>query len=171
MRPFEDADFKELYEIHSDEETVRYHIHEVWTPENAKKAFKQRTGNKTLTPESYLNLAVVLDGVVIGDLGATFIGMKETVEIAYTFNKKYQGSGYASEAVRALIDYIFSHFKVHRIVANIDVRNEASSRLCERVGMRKEAHFIQDFWVKGEWTDSYIYAVLANEFEKERELK
>lgn len=32
--------------------------------------------------------------------------------------------------------------------------------------MRREAHFIQDFWSKGEWTDSYIYAILASEFKE-----
>ncbi len=36
-------------------------------------------------------------------------------------------------------------------------------RLCERIGMRKEAHFIQDFWNKGEWTDSIVYGMLLSD--------
>jgi RimJ/RimL family protein N-acetyltransferase len=49
-------------------------------------------------------------------------------------------------------------------MADIDARNAASARVLERLGFRREAHFHQDQWVKGEWTDTYIYALLADEF-------
>ena len=38
--------------------------------------------------------------------------------------------------------------------------------LCERVGMRKEAHFIEDYWSKGEWTDSFVYGMLLSDVKK-----
>ena len=47
----------------------------------------------------------------------------------------------------------------------MDARNCDSARLCERLGMRKEAHFLKDYWNKGEWTDSFIYAILKEEWE------
>ena len=52
---------------------------------------------------------------------------------------------------------------VYWIIANLDSRNLSSAKLCERIGMRKEAHFIKDYWNKGEWTDSYIYGMLASD--------
>ncbi|PFJ45391.1 GNAT family N-acetyltransferase, partial [Bacillus cereus] len=36
-------------------------------------------------------------------------------------------------------------------------------KLCERIGMRKEAHFIQDFWSENEWTDSLVYGMLSSD--------
>ncbi|GEN86025.1 hypothetical protein OSO01_07640 [Oceanobacillus sojae] len=89
--------------------------------------------------------------------------MKDTVEIGYTFSSEASGKGYATEAVSVLVNNLFSEFKVHRIQANLDARNEASQKLCERIGMRKEAHFIQDYWSKGEWTDSLVYGMLSSD--------
>ena len=36
-------------------------------------------------------------------------------------------------------------------------------RLLERVGMRREGHFIENVWFKGEWGDEYQYAMLERE--------
>lgn len=58
----------------------------------------------------------------------------------------------------------FEHFGLRRIVANLDARNNRSAALCERLGMRRECHKLGDFWSKGEWTDSYEYALLADEW-------
>ena len=54
--------------------------------------------------------------------------------------------------------------KVHRVFGQIDARNTASARVLERLGMRREAHLVENEWVKGEWTDEVIYAVLAAEW-------
>ena len=43
-------------------------------------------------------------------------------------------------------------------------RNTDSARVLGRLGMRHEAHFVQNEWVKGEWTDEAVYAVLAHEW-------
>jgi len=69
----------------------------------------------------------------------------------------------ATEAVSTLVNKLFSEFNVHRIQANLDARNTASQKLCERIGMRKEAHFIQNYWNKNEWTDSFVYGMLSSD--------
>lgn len=92
--------------------------------------------------------------------------MKDTVEIGFSFLNTVSGKGYATEATRSLAENLFNEFNVHRIQANLDARNEASKKLCERIGMRKEAHFIQDFWNKGEWTDSIVYGMLLSDLNK-----
>jgi RimJ/RimL family protein N-acetyltransferase len=53
---------------------------------------------------------------------------------------------------------------LHRIVACLDARNVASARLAERLGMRREAHFVSNEMFKGEWTDEVIYAMLAEDW-------
>jgi RimJ/RimL family protein N-acetyltransferase len=100
---------------------------------------------------------------VIGDLSVWFTGMKDTVEIGYSFSAETSGRGYATEAVSYFVRKLFEEFEVHRIQATLDARNVASQKLCERVGMRKEAHFIQDYWSKGEWTDSIVYGMLVSD--------
>lgn len=89
--------------------------------------------------------------------------MKDTVEIGYSFSSVSGGKGYAKEAVGSFIAHLFNDYHVHRIQATLDARNTASQKLCERIGMRKEAHFIQDYWNKNEWTDSIVYGMLDHE--------
>ena len=44
------------------------------------------------------------------------------------------------------------------------MRNAASARVLERLGMRREAHFVENEWLKGEWTDELVYAMLDREW-------
>jgi len=52
--------------------------------------------------------------------------------------------------------------------AELDPRNDASIALCRRLGMREEAHFVEDMWFKGEWADTGVYAILASEWTRQR---
>lgn len=82
---------------------------------NKKSNFAKKIANNHLSETSQLNLAVVLEGEVIGDLSAWYTGIKDTVEIGYSFSKKHGGIGYASEAVNALVKGLFSEFNLHRL--------------------------------------------------------
>src|SRR5436190_1234172 len=55
---------------------------------------------------------------------------------------------------------------LHRVSATLDPRNEASAALCRRLGMREEAHHVEDLWFKGEWGDTAIYAILDREWRR-----
>ncbi len=102
---------------------------------------------------------------LIGDIGIHFFDpLKYQVEIGFTVDKNEQGRGYATEALTALIDYLFNELNKHRIVASIDPRNEKSIALVTRLGFRKEAHFKQSLYINGEWTDDLIYALLKQEW-------
>ena len=74
----------------------------------------------------------------------------------------------ATEAVGSMVDLGFRALGVHRISAHLDARNTRSARLLERLGMRREARLAHNEWVKGEWTDDVIYAVLADEWAARR---
>jgi RimJ/RimL family protein N-acetyltransferase len=76
----------------------------------------------------------------------------------------FHGHGYMTEAAGAVLAVAFEQIGLRRVIANLDPRNTGSAALCRRLGMRKEAHFVEDFWSKGEWTDSAIYALLAREW-------
>jgi len=84
-------------------------------------------------------------------------------EIGCTLSKNYQNQGYATEALGAMIEYLFLTLNKHRIIASVDPRNTASIRLIERLGFRKEAHFKESYYLRGEWVDDIIYAMLRTE--------
>ena len=76
------------------------------------------------------------------------------------------GKGYATEAAPVcVLDLAFGELGLHRVYAELDPRNDASVALCLRLGMRHEANFLEHMWLKGEWTDTGIYAILEREWE------
>lgn len=162
LRPLNENDYDDLYEIYSNESICKYLLIYPWEKED-KESFYIKTQNNYLGKDTTLNIAVQLNGKVIGDISVWYTDMKDTVEIGYVFNPLFHHNGYAKEALKAIIKELFCVYKVHRIQTNLDARNIASAKLCESIGMRKEAHFIQDYWNKGEWTDSIIYGMLESD--------
>ena len=53
---------------------------------------------------------------------------------------------------------------MHRVIGRLEARNEASARVLERLGMRQEAHMIENEYVKGEWQSEVVYALLDREW-------
>jgi RimJ/RimL family protein N-acetyltransferase len=86
------------------------------------------------------------------------------VEIGITLARAFQGRGLATEALNAVLEYIFKNLGKHRVYGSVDPRNEASLALLERIGMRREAHFVESIWFKGAWVDDVICAILRREF-------
>lgn len=86
-------------------------------------------------------------------------------ELGWVLDPEYAGRGYATEAVRELIRYSFEDLGVRRVVANCFYDNDASWRLMERAGMRREIHGIRDSLHRsGRWLDSLGYALLREEW-------
>lgn len=104
-------------------------------------------------------------GRVIGDL---YFSIKSAASatgvIGWTLHPDHTGQGYMTEAARALLRIAFAEIQLHRVVADLDPRNQTSIALCRRLGMRQEAHFVEDAWSKGEWIDTLIYAILEREW-------
>lgn len=163
IRPFVVNDIEDTYEIYSKEEVCKYLLEDAWDNSTKEKEFNKKLNNKKLDKNSALSLAVILNEKVIGDISIWYTGMKETVEIGFVFNPEFARKGYAQESVKTVIKELFNSYNVHRIQANLDTRNTSSAKLCKNLGMRQEAHFIKDFWNKGEWTDSYVYGMLITD--------
>jgi RimJ/RimL family protein N-acetyltransferase len=164
-------DFRDLLAYWSDPDVARY---EFWGPYTAEQLTAMIDGQTEVAPGDpgvALVLAAVLDGGVIGDgrvigdcqLTVTSVEDRQA-EIGFAFSPRHTGRGLATRTVAAVLGFGFLQLGLHRIVAGMDARNERSWRLAERVGMRREAHFRHDNLVKGEWMDSFVYAMLEDEW-------
>ncbi|WP_202033153.1 GNAT family protein [Nocardioides sp. WS12] len=123
------------------------------------------------TVGEFLALAVEFDGVLVGDLMLRFSARHgddappSIAELGWVFAPEYAGRGFATESARALIDLAFGHYPLHRVMAQLDPRNVASAALCERLGMRHEAHTREDFADRdGTWGDTAVYGLLRREW-------
>ena len=168
LRLYAPDDLDAHFAIQSRADVARYLY---WSPRDRKGAaetLQQKINHHSIEADGdLLSLAVVRaeGGPLIGDLMVRYASATHRqVEIGYIFHPDAQGHGFATEATRAIVDLAFHQLRAHRVFGQIDARNEASARVLERVGMRREAHLVQNEWVKGEWTDEAIYAVLAAEW-------
>ena len=122
-----------------------------------------------LNDDTFLVAQLKTDGRVIGDV-CYRPGAYGTYEIAYDFNPAYGKRGYATEACTKLIEHLFGFLEARRLYVGCNEGNEASWRLLERLGFRREAHCIEDVWFKRDaagnpiYVNSYFYAMLHQEW-------
>ena len=109
--------------------------------------------------------------ILVGDIGIHFLPPhNQQAEIGYMVLEAHQGKGYASEAIKAVLNFLFGTYQKHRVTAAVDPDNEASVRLLRRLGMRQEAHHLKSYWMDGRWTDDMIFAILQEEWEQQLNL-
>jgi RimJ/RimL family protein N-acetyltransferase len=176
LRLMTSADVDDIHSYQRREDVCRYLLFEPRSREDVvEKVDKQSRAIRLERDGDYLQLALQLretedvPGRVIGDsyFALTSVAHRRA-EIGWTMHPDFTGRGYASEAARAVLELAFSTLGLHRVFAELDPRNDASIALALRLGMREEAHFVQDMWFKGAWADTGIYAILAEEWRSRR---
>ena len=159
LRQLTPDDADDLVSYLGDPEVARFTLFDPWTPPYAAARLR-----RPKDPDA-LNLGIEVDGRVVGNI---FLVLQPPAycqaEIGWVVAPDVAGRGYATEAATAAVDLLFDHYAVHRVNAMLDPRNDRSAALCERLGMRREAHQRRNFWSKGEWADTFEYAVLADEW-------
>lgn len=165
IRKFNEKDWKDISEFLMDENVVHFEPYGVFSLEQCKEEAVNFTKS-----DSFWAVVLKEENKVIGKLYFDNKNSFDTWELGYTFNTSYQGKGYAKESSIAIMDYAFRNWKVRRIIARADVLNEKSWRLLEKLGMRKEAHFVKEAAFNTDtdgnliWQDSYGYAILEEEW-------
>lgn len=168
VRPYTDDDFDALYAMHSRADVTRYVPWKTRDAEATRRALQRKVEHTALADGGdAIGLAVVLreEGSVIGDLSLMWISREHADgEIGFLFHPDHQGRGYALEASRVLLELGFRELGLHRLTGRVDARNAPSIRLMEKLGMRREAHLVENEWVKGEWQSERVYALLEHEW-------
>lgn len=166
LRPFQADDLDDAYAYYALPEVVRFLYWETRNREETKKALEQKKASFA-GEGSMLVVAVALKETdkVIGEISLAWRSREhQQGEIGFVFNPAFQGAGYATEAAKVVLSLGFDKLNLHRIYARCDARNTASYRLMERLGMRREAHFIHNEIFKGEWGEEFLYALLQAEW-------
>jgi RimJ/RimL family protein N-acetyltransferase len=79
--------------------------------------------------------------------------------VGYTLAKEFWGNGFATEALGALIEYLFAGLGVTRVFGMLHPDNIASAMVLERSGMLFEGHTRSSFWLGDEVSDDWIYGM------------
>jgi RimJ/RimL family protein N-acetyltransferase len=106
-------------------------------------------------------MAIDLNGKFIGAIGVHPMDdvFSTNAEFGYWLGEEYWGNGYATQAVKLMIDYVFANFNINRVFLRIFSNNTASLKLAEKTGFKLEAKFEKTVYKNGEFLDEFIYAV------------
>ena len=172
LRPFTRGDVDAVHAYRRREDVARYLFDVPLSREECALAIQQRIGQVTLEAEGdkvVLAVDLATNGALIGEVSLIWRSVDARQgEVGWIFDPEYQGQGYATEAANAMLDLGFGPGDMHRISARCDVRNQASWRLMERIGMRREAHFREHAIFKSQWDEEFVYAILWREWQAMR---
>lgn len=168
LRPVVAGDLDDVHAYYSRPEVTRYLYQDARDLDESREALERYSRLTEIEGDGDgLVLAAVLRDVgrVIGQVNLQWSSEEHRQgEIGFVFNPDYHGRGLAAEAALVMLRLGFEELRLHRVTGRCDARNLASARLMERLGMRREAHLVENEFVKGEWTDELVYAMLEQEW-------
>lgn len=167
LRPFAERDAQAIYALQSNARVLRYWDSPPWTERSRADAFIAAC-RKMEEEGSGARFAIETR-----DNGA-FVGwctmfrwnpVHRSLGIGYCLDEPAWGKGYATEAVRAMLQWAYGTLDLNRVEAELDTRNAASARVLEKLGFEREGLRREDCVVSGEVSDSWIYGLLRRDWE------
>jgi len=150
-------------------EVARYQSWESYTLNDAAQLIAGQTGLVIDTPGTRFQLGImsVASGQLFGDCGLHFRqDDPRQVELGITMAPAHQRSGFATEALGSVLEYVFGTLGKHRVSAVTDAENQAAASLFRKLGFRQEGHFVEHVWFKGAWGSEYLFALLHREWQE-----
>jgi RimJ/RimL family protein N-acetyltransferase len=172
LRPLRSGDEDSIFTLLSDERVVRHMLFPIFDRDRAA-AFVARRSRPASEAEKP---GQVVLGVAEKSSEADLVGLcglvlnpdLEEGEAWYLLRPDLWGRGLVTEAARALVSVGFDELGLHRVWASCLPANPASARVLEKLGFRREGYLRQNLRIHGVWQDSYLYAVLAEEWDQGR---
>ena len=171
LRPFRATDFQQAFDNWMSDPSVTKYL--TWTPHAAPaftRALLAQWEEQSASPEVYHWALVWREtGEVIGDLSVVAADMRsERAELGYCLAQAFWGRGVMTEALTAVLAFLFGEVGFSRVEAKYATANVASGRVLEKCGMKQEG--ILRRYVRllsaDEWTDVAIRAVLREEWRR-----
>lgn len=166
LRKLKKSDYSDLYEYCSDPISCRFSDWEIHSDENVTKQFikgqlsLERRGEYFIWCIELKESSKVIGTVSITDIDRHF----KVAELGYGIQKKYWGNGYATEAVEALVDYMFCTVGVQRLCARIVTSNLTSVRLATRLNMECDGLLRKGVYLKDKAHDVYVYSITDTDY-------
>ncbi|WP_041407278.1 GNAT family N-acetyltransferase [Shewanella loihica] len=165
IRSLMPEDWPHFLSVHQDEQQNRY-VRAPQTEGVIREKFEQRLAPWDYESGAWLTLVIetIEDGEFIGFTG--FYGVDTSlgqVEVGYMLSNSGQGRGYATESLRAVIDWACLQFNAHKFIALCTDQNLASARVLEKCGFILEGTLRHNFRLNDAWVDDRYYGLLASE--------
>lgn len=166
LRAFEPDDYKTSIRWRKDDQ--------IWDMLGGAKYFVSEAYEKKWIEDTIFNskeirLAICLkeDDKYIGNAYITNIDMINRTGISHVLigEKSYWGKGYAGEALKMLLDYVFNERGLHRIMALVLESNIQSVKILVKLGYRQEGVLRHSVYKNGRYNNQVILSILKEDFD------
>lgn len=168
LRAYEPGDLDALHDMFGREDVCRYLP---WPPmdlDAARAKIAQRVRQTRIDVDGDALVLAALDAATGRHVGEFMLRLTNAEsrqgEVGWSLHPDAHGRGFATEGAREMLRVGFEELGLHRITAGADPRNTASLRVMDRLGMRREAHFVESWFLKGEWVGELVCALLESEW-------
>jgi ribosomal-protein-alanine N-acetyltransferase len=170
LRPGEMRDHAEWAALRETSRTFLTPWEPIWPADDlTRAAFRRRVkrhAEEIERDEAYPFLIFrETDDVLLGGLtlGQVRRGVAQASTLGYWMGERHSGKGYMSRAVRATVAFAFATLRLHRIEAACLPHNNASVRLLERIGFKREGYARSYLRINGIWQDHVLYALIETD--------
>lgn len=164
LKAIKPSDNEAVFAYRSDAETNKF---QGWIPKTIEEVneFIAKNPQEFNEPNTWFQWVIIERETqqLIGDIGIHFMNEAE-VELGCTLSKKHHGKGYASEALKAVIDHLFHRYKKQRVKTSMDPQNKPAIQLMERLGFKKEALYKKSVLINGKWVDDLVYSLIKSDW-------
>lgn len=171
IRHLKPSDLSDFHVYRSNPEVTKYQGFDVFSVEQAKQFIEDNAGKHFGKADEWVQYGIehLNTNLLIGDCAIKLHGHKASMaEIGITISHLEQKKGYAKEALKEILSFLFDKKKLHRLVVTVDTENTSSIHLLKSTGFRLEGHFIENIFFKGKWGSEFQYAMLKQEWDNRK---
>jgi RimJ/RimL family protein N-acetyltransferase len=168
LRAYQPDDLEALHAMFGREDVTRYLP---WPPmdlEAARAKLDQRLRQTRIDVDGDALVLAALETATGRHVGEFMLRLTNAEsrqgEVGWSLHPDAHGRGLATEGARAMLRVGFEDLGLHRITAGADPRNTGSLGVMDRLGMRREANFVESWFLKGEWVGEVVAAILETEW-------
>ena len=168
LRPLVWIDLPEIHQLNSTPEVAKYNTIGIPNDEDETRKVMGAVLHQTALAEQRKyawTIRMRSDHQFIGQAGLSLSAPRfKKGEIFYNLLPDYWGRGFGTDAARLLLMFAFEHLRLHRVEAGVAVKNKASLKVLEKIGMQREGRGIKILPIDGQWLDNFTYAILEEQY-------
>ena len=174
LRDFQQEDFESYFRLKSDPKTM-YYLQDIQlhSREEAQEDFREVLADRDSSDRKFFFFHMEKKDTheQVGSIGYTVTAntpVGKIVNMGYFTYPAFWGSGYTTEALKAVLEYCFTRDNVYRVSTGCLANNVGSERVMRKCGLIKEAEHVDYEWHDGEMKTRLEYRLLRREWEETR---
>ncbi|MFC1451954.1 GNAT family N-acetyltransferase [Verrucomicrobiota bacterium] len=165
LRPLTPRDARDVQRLAGDREVAdTLRIPYPYAERAAKKWISTLRPDYAAGKSVALAITLRATGELIGTVNLGITPKYDLAKLGFWVGKPYWNQGFCTEAGRAMLAYAFTELGLNRVHASHVPRNQASGRVLEKLGMRREGVARQHTKRRGEYEDLLLYGILKEEW-------